>query len=118
MDEQRPRAARGAFSRLRDLAPDVVEHYEALSERTRTAGPLDAATVALVKVAVSIGIGSWRSVHAHARKALEAGVTPEALRHAAVAALPTVGLPAALDALRWIDETIREREENATSRPR
>ena len=121
MEEQRSRAARGAFSRLRELAPDVVEHYEALSERTRTAGPLDAATVALVKVAVSIGAGSWRSVHAHARKALEAGVTPEGLRHAVVAALPTLGLPATLDALRWIDETVAEwseREADATSRPR
>jgi alkylhydroperoxidase/carboxymuconolactone decarboxylase family protein YurZ len=118
MRETRTRIGGGAFARLRELAPDVVTDYETLAERTKAAGPLDAPTVALVKVAVSIGIGSWRSVHAHARKALEAGVTPEALRHAAVAALPTVGLPATLDALRWIDETIREREENVTSRPR
>jgi len=118
MSETRSRSGGGAFARLRELAPHVVTQYEGLAEHTRAAGPLDAPTLALVKVAVSIGLGSWRSVHAHARKALEAGVTPEALRHSAVAVLPTIGLPATLDALRWIDETIREREENATSRPR
>lgn len=36
-------------------------------------------------------------------------VDPGALRHAVLVALPTIGLAAALDALRWIDETIDER---------
>jgi alkylhydroperoxidase/carboxymuconolactone decarboxylase family protein YurZ len=118
MKQRKSRQSSGAYARLRALAPDVADHYEALASHTRESGPLDAATVALVKVAVSVGLGSWRSVHAHARKALEVGVTPEALRHAVVAALPTVGLPATLDALRWIDESIDERETAATSRRR
>lgn len=118
MNERRPRGSEGAFARLRTLAPDAVRQYEAMAERTRSAGPLDAATVALVKVAVSIGLGSCRSVHAHARKALEAGVTADALRHVAIATLPTIGLPATLDALRWIDETIAEQGDAATLRPR
>ena len=37
-----------------------------------------------------------------------AGVDPEALRQIALVALPTIGLPAALDALRWVDESIAE----------
>ena len=89
--------------------PDVVMAYDQLREACAGAGPLDGATVALVKLATSIGLNSNRGVHAHARKALAAGVAPDALRQVALVALPTAGLPAALDALRWIDESIEER---------
>jgi AhpD family alkylhydroperoxidase len=90
--------------------PSVVGEYNALSEACRTAGPLDAATVALVKLAVSVGRGSQRTVHSHAKKALRGGASGDALRHVGVLALPTIGLPAALDSLRWIDESIDEFE--------
>ena len=68
-------------------------------------------TVALAKLAVSVGSRSARTVHAHAKKALRAGVDPAALRQIAMVALPTIGLPAAMDALKWIDESIREQGE-------
>ena len=99
---------RGAYARLAALAPDVVAAYEALAASTRTAGALDDRTVALLKLAVSVGEGSWRGVHAHARKALEQGIAPNVLRQVPVVALPTVGLHGALDALRWIDEIVDE----------
>ena len=88
--------------------PSVVAAYDALSEACRSAGPLDEPAVALVKLAVSVGGRIERTVHAHAKKALHAGVDPDALRQVALIALPTIGLPATLDALRWIDESIRE----------
>jgi alkylhydroperoxidase/carboxymuconolactone decarboxylase family protein YurZ len=106
-DERIPDGSR--FRALGRVRPAVVDAYERLTQACKASGPLDARDAALVKVSVSVGRGSWRSVHAHARKALEAGVTPEALRHVAVLALPTLGLPAALDALAWIDEIIDER---------
>lgn len=98
----------GAYRRLRDLAPDLVHAYESLSAAAAT-GPLDTAAGALVKVALSVGARSDRGVHAHARKAIEAGVAPDALRQVARMAVPVLGLQAALDALRWIDEIIEER---------
>ena len=88
--------------------PDLTDAYDALSDACRDAGPLDAYAVALVKLAVSVGGHCQRTVHAHAEKALRAGVAPDALRHVAMLALPTVGLPTALDARRWIEESIRE----------
>lgn len=100
----------GAYTRLRALAPEAVEAYEALTRAAAHAGPLDAGGVALVKLALSVGRGSWRGVHAHARKALEQGVDPAALRQVAVVAAPVLGLHAALDAVRWIDEVVEERE--------
>jgi AhpD family alkylhydroperoxidase len=97
-----------SWHRFGDRYPSVVAAYDTLSEVCREAGPLDAETVALVKLAVSIGRGSQRTVHAHAKKALRRGADPDALRQVALISLPTIGLPAALDALRWIDESIDE----------
>ena len=99
-----------SWRRLAQKYPEVADAYDTLSEVCRQAGPLDESTVALVKLAVSVGCGAERTVHAHAKKALRAGVDPEALRQVALVALPTVGLPAALDALRWVDESIGEAE--------
>jgi len=103
-DERRPRS----WQRLSEEYSDVVAAYDILSDVCRHAGPLDQSTVALVKLAVSVGRGAGRTVHSHAKKALRAGADPQALRQIALVALPTVGLPAALDALRWIDESIHE----------
>jgi AhpD family alkylhydroperoxidase len=105
------------WQRLSDEYPELVAAYDTLSEVCRHAGPLDPAMVALVKLAVSVGCGAQRTVHAHAKKALRAGVDVEALRQIALVALPTVGLPAALDALRWIDESISEGSRVAAWRP-
>ena len=97
-----------SWQRLTDEHPDVMAAYDGLSDACRRAGPLDDVAVAIVKLAVSVGCGAERTAHAHAKKALRAGADPEALRHIALIALPTIGLPAALDALRWIQESISE----------
>jgi AhpD family alkylhydroperoxidase len=97
--------------------PGVVAAYDTLSEACRQAGPLDEATVALVKLAVSIGAGAERTVHAHAKKALREGVDAESLRQVALVALPTIGLPAALDALKWVDESVYEASNHDQARP-
>ena len=106
-----------SWQRLAGEYPEVVAAYDTLSDVCRHAGPLDEATVALVKLAVSIGAGAERTVHAHAKKALREGVDPESLRQVALVALPTIGLPAALDALRWVDESISEASNRHDARP-
>lgn len=96
------------WARLEERYPSVVAAYESLRGACNEAGPLDEATVALMKLAVSVGGGFERTVHMHAKKALRAGLDPDALRQIVFVALPTIGLPAALDALRWVDESVRE----------
>jgi len=93
--------------------PDVAAAYDALRAACAQAGSLDAATTALVKLAASVGAHASRSVHAHAKKALRCGVPAADLRHVALTALPTIGLPAALDALDWIEESIAEEDERS-----
>jgi alkylhydroperoxidase/carboxymuconolactone decarboxylase family protein YurZ len=97
-----------SWRRFTERYPDLAAAYDVLSDVCRDSGPLDVQTVALVKLAISVGCHAQRTVHAHAKKALRLDVNPEALRHIARIALPTVGLPASLDALAWIEESIRE----------
>jgi alkylhydroperoxidase/carboxymuconolactone decarboxylase family protein YurZ len=97
-----------SWVRFEERYPSVAAAYDELSTACRGAGPLDDQTVALCKLAISVGAAIDRTVHVHAKKALRAGVAPEALRQVALAAMPTIGLPRALDALRWIEESIEE----------
>ena len=97
-----------SWARFEARYPSVAFAYETLSESCRSAGPLDERAIAIAKLAVSVGAASDRTVHIHAKKALRAGVAPEALRQIALVSMPTIGLPRALDALRWIDESIDE----------
>ena len=103
-DEKKPRG----WKRFEARYPAPATAYDVLSEVCRNSGPLDEQTIALVKLATSVGGNIDRTVHIYAQKALRAGVSPEALRQVALSALPTVGLPRALDALRWIEESIEE----------
>ena len=103
------------WQRVSARYPAVVEAYDRLRDACNAAGPLDESAIALVKLGVSIGAGADRTVHMHTKKALRAGASPEALRQIALVALPTIGLPAALDALRWIDESIQETLADETS---
>ena len=82
-----------SWQRFEAQYPDVAVSYDALSDACRNAGPLDARTLALAKLAISVGGSVNRTIHVHTKKALEAGVEPSALRQIAVIALPTVGLP-------------------------
>lgn len=96
------------WQRLAAETPRVAAAYGALREACDATGPLRSDVVALVKLAVSIGARDRRTTHIHTKKALLSGVAPDSLRQAAFIALPSIGLPAALDALDWIDESIAE----------
>jgi 4-carboxymuconolactone decarboxylase len=99
-----------SWKRFEARYPVVAAAYDELNEVCRRAGPLDEHTIALAKLAVSVGGTIDRTVHIHSKKALRAGVSPEALRQIALIAMPTIGLARALDALRWIEESIEEAE--------
>jgi len=85
---------------------DVGAAYTALGHATKAAGPLDEKTSALVKLAISIGMRHEGAVHAHARKALGAGCSPDELRHTAILATTTMGFPNMMAAFSWIDDVL------------
>ena len=92
-----------------DLArrhPDIWESYAQLGQRCADAGPLDAPTRHLVKIALAAGAGSEGAVHSHVRRGLAEGLTPEQVRHIALLAVTTLGLPGAVRTMTWIDDML------------
>ena len=96
-------------ARLADSHPKVWAAYENLGEVVAEGGPLDAKTRRLVKVALAIGCSSEGAVHSHVRRAVSEGVKADELRHVALLAIPTLGLPAAVKGLTWIDDILEKR---------
>ncbi|MBB3190364.1 carboxymuconolactone decarboxylase family protein [Halomonas cerina] len=84
--------------------PEVWEAYTALGKACAEAGPLDARTRRLVKLALAVGARSEGAVHSHVRRGLAEGESPEALRQVAMLSIPTLGLPSGVAALTWIED--------------
>ena len=89
--------------------PDVGKAYRDMSDAVGEAGPLDAKTRELVKIGIAIGSGQEGATHSHVRKALDAGATPEELKHAALQALTTIGFPNMMRGLAWVEEILEQR---------
>lgn len=87
--------------------PQIMRAYEALGEACAGAGPLDAKTISMVKLAISLGAGLEGAAHSHARKALEAGCMPDELLHIALLCTPTIGFPAMMRGRKWVLDVIK-----------
>lgn len=90
--------------------PEVWARYQRLGVACAEAGPIAPATRRLVKLALAVGRGSEGAVHSHVRQALAEGATPAQLRQVAVLAMPTLGFPAGVAALTWIDDILAPRK--------
>jgi len=94
------------FLKFAEDFPDVAKAYEKLGDAVHASGPLTAKERALVKLAISIGARLEGAVHSHVRKAVGQGLRPDQLRHVALLSLPTIGFPAMMAALSWIDDVV------------
>jgi len=92
------------LTKLTEGHGDVWQAYQALGEACAESGPLDARTRRLVKLALAIGARSEGAVHSHARRGLEEGLSADELRHVAMLSIPTMGFPASMAAMSWIDD--------------
>lgn len=97
------------FQRFGKAYPAVAAAYEALSQATQSAGPLDTKTRALVKLALAVG--AWRegAVHSTAGRARSAGCSPAEIRHVVALATTTLGFPSMMAAMRWVDDVLDRR---------
>ncbi len=88
--------------------PEVGRAYEAYGEAVGKAGPLDEKTRCLVKLAASISAKLEGGAKSHAHKAIQAGATPEEVRHVAVLTAPTIGFPGMMAGLSWVESVLEE----------
>ena len=84
--------------------PEVAAAQGELARRLREASPFDEVTNRLIKLALAIGSESEGAVRSNARKALQAGASPDDLRAVALQAVTTCGFPTCVAALRWLQE--------------
>ena len=88
--------------------PHFMAALDALGEAAANAGPLSAKTRHLVQIAAAAAIRSEGAVHSHTRRALDAGATPEEIRHAIICATSTIGFPNVMAALSWVNDVASE----------
>ena len=95
-----------AFRRLKLQHADFLKAVDALGAAAQRAGPLDDKVTQLVQLAAAAAIRSEGAVHSHARRALEAGASPEEIHHALISIASTIGFPTVRAALSWADDVI------------
>ena len=98
------------YTDYRERFPEVAAAMDGLGAATQAAGPIDERTQRLVKLGLAIGGVAEGAVRSNARKALDAGVSPEELRHVAMLAIATCGLPTAIAGLQWVEEVLSARD--------
>lgn len=95
-----------AYRRFADAHPRVMRAYEELSAAALAEGPLDRRSAELVKLGLAVGARLEGAVHSHVRRALEAGASPDEVRHAIRLAVTTLGFPSMMAALSWANDVL------------
>jgi alkylhydroperoxidase/carboxymuconolactone decarboxylase family protein YurZ len=96
--------------RLRAEQSDVWERYQALETALAAAGPLDARTQRLVKLALALGARHEGAVRSHARRATREGIAAADLLHVALLGVTTLGWPHATAGRAWLLSVLEEPE--------
>ena len=92
------------YQKLQKDYKEVMQAVDQLGKAVQNAGPLEDKVVQLIKLAAAATQKSEGAVHSHARRAMEAGATPEEIRHAVILLIPTIGYPNAAAALSWVQD--------------
>ena len=90
--------------------PAVFKAYDALGAATADAGPLPDKTRALVKLAIAVGGQMEGAVHSHTRRAVEAGCSPEEIRHLVLLSTTTLGFPTMMKTLSWVEDVLGQKK--------
>lgn len=91
--------------------PAYFEALEKLGETIRETSPLPENTMCLINLAAAAAIQSEGSVHSHTRRAVEAGCSPEEIRHSILLLTSTIGFPRTMAAMSWVNDLLPEKKE-------
>jgi 4-carboxymuconolactone decarboxylase len=97
------------FKKFQKDFPEVATAYELLGTAVHKSGSLDDKTRALIKLAISTGANMEGAVHSHTRKALDAGCNKADIKQTVMLALPTIGFPATMAAMSWVEDIIEKK---------
>jgi len=95
------------FTRFKEEFSEVYARHEALGKEIHeNAGPLDEKSRWLIKIAISAACNHKRALATHIKKAVDAGVAEEEIKHALLLLIPTVGFPTFMKAYSVLDNPI------------
>ena len=94
------------FTRIREQHPKLAAAIDELGQAVKQEGPIDLKSAQLIQLAAAVSIRSEGAVHSHARRARDAGASQEEIHHAVILLTSTIGLPAVMAALRWVDDIV------------
>jgi alkylhydroperoxidase/carboxymuconolactone decarboxylase family protein YurZ len=99
-NQSRPPAAHQQFVRR---FPRLGKAWDLVNEEG-SAGPLDAKTQRLAKLAIAIGAMREGAVHSGVRKARDAGASLAEMEQVVALAASTIGFPASVAVWSWVRE--------------
>lgn len=94
------------FKTFLERHSDISDAFRTVGDLAAAAGPLENKAQHLIQLGVSIGVNSRGGVRSHARRALEAGASPEEILQAVLLSSTIVGFPAMIAAYGWVNDVL------------
>lgn len=110
-------AVPATFQEFVDRYPALAKAHEDAARAVDALGPLDARSLALVKIGLCVGAGLESALRSHVRRGVAAGLSRAAIEQAILAGMTTVGFPRTVAAWRWAQEQF-QRDDRAATRSR
>jgi AhpD family alkylhydroperoxidase len=105
-DDKSVAKAPGVFKQFISRFPELGEAHERIAQAVESYGPLDAKTMELIKIGLSVGAGLESATRAHVRKAMQAGASEAEIEQAVLLAYNTCGWPRTVAAWQWVRQQI------------
>lgn len=103
-DNPDPGKVPGTYKEFVKKFPALGRAHENIAAAVEGAGPLDARTLALVKIGICVGAGLESALRSHVRRAMRHGATAAEIEQAILLGMNTVGFPRTVAAWSWATE--------------
>lgn len=97
----------GTYKAFISKYPDLGRAHESVAKTVEASGPLDAKTLALVKIGICVGAGLESALRSHVRRAMQHGAAPAEVEQAVLLGMNTVGFPRTVAAWSWAQEQFK-----------
>lgn len=94
------------YEMVKKYHPEYLEAVEKLGLTAKDAGPIDEKTAQLIQLAASIASKSEGATHSHTKRALKLGASKEEIRHCVLILTNTLGFPAVMAGLSWVNDIL------------
>lgn len=102
-----PAGVPGVFKAFITKYPALGKAHEQIAGAVDDVGPLDAKTLALIKIGICIGAGLESALRSHVRRAMKHGAMHSEIEQAILLGMNTVGFPRTVAAWSWAQEQFK-----------